>query len=213
MVSLDGGGRADAHEGAPDHHAHQDPSAQTPAAGIGGFTADTTLPDDLLGLMVMHGEAYWEYARMHLDDPDAADDLVTDVFADLAAHWGVVLSQESVEEFCWGVLRATVDSELDRLGRPSAFTAAAFSFAMGDARQAFQALESKIGLFAAIGDLPERQHDVVVLTYVLGYPIVTAARIMGITAGGVYSLRCEARRRLAAALGLDERAAEEAEEK
>ncbi|MBD0675659.1 hypothetical protein BU198_34430 [Streptomyces sp. CBMA156] len=158
--------------------------------------------------MVMHGETYWEYAKLHLGDPDAADALVDDVFVDLAVHWTTVFRQESVEEFCWGVLRTMVDDALERLDRPSAFTEAAFAFTMGESREAFQALESRIGLFAAIGDLPERQHDVVVLTYVIGYPIVTAARIMGITKAGVYSLRREARRRLAAALGLEATAAD-----
>ncbi|MFC5667705.1 sigma-70 family RNA polymerase sigma factor [Kitasatospora misakiensis] len=208
MVGIDGGGRADAYDDAPSPQAHQDP----PEAVVGGLTADTSLPNDLVALMVMHGEAYWKYAHLHLGDAGATDGLVDDVFADLATHWDLVLRQENVGEFCWGVLRATVDDALERLGRPSAFTTAAFAFAKADALEAFRALESGIGLFAAIGDLPERQHDVVVLTYVLDYPIVTAARIMGITKGGVYSLRRDARRQLASVLGLDEQSAEKAEE-
>ncbi|MFF2751760.1 RNA polymerase sigma factor [Kitasatospora sp. NPDC058048] len=212
MVGIDGGGRADAHDDAPSPQAHQDPPEPTPDSGTADLAADTMLPNELVALMVMHGEAYWNYAHLHLGDADAADGLVDDVFADLAATWDTVLRQENVEEFCWGVLRATVDDALEHRARPSAFTEAAFAVAMNDAREAFQALESGIGLFAAIGDLPGRQHDVVVLTYVLGYPIVTAARIMGITRGGVYSLRRDARRQLAAALGLDEQTAEEAEE-
>ncbi|MGK4586138.1 sigma factor-like helix-turn-helix DNA-binding protein [Kitasatospora sp. HPMI-4] len=210
MVGSLDGGCADAHGGTP---SQQGLPERLPLVEAGNQKAETTLPDDLVALMVMQGEVYWEYARLHLDDADAADDLVDDVFADLAAHWGIVLRQESVEEFCWGVLRGAVDAELARLGRPSAFTAAAaFACAMGDARRGFAELESKIGLFSAIGDLPKRQHDVVVLTYVLGYPLGTAARIMGITLAGVYSLRRDARRRLATALGLDVRTAEEAED-
>ncbi|WP_380282607.1 sigma factor-like helix-turn-helix DNA-binding protein [Kitasatospora purpeofusca] len=212
MVGIDGGGRADAHDDAPGPRTHQDPPGRTPEATAANLAADTTLPNDLVALMVMHGEAYWKYAHLHLGDADAADDLVDDVFADLAAHWDVVLRQENAGEYCWGVLRATVDDALVGLARPSAFTSAAFTVAMNGAREAFRALESGIGLFAAIGDLPERQHDAVVLTYVLDYPIVTAARIMGITKGGVYSLRRDARRRLAAALDLDEQTAEKAEE-
>ncbi|WP_406115870.1 sigma-70 family RNA polymerase sigma factor [Kitasatospora purpeofusca] len=216
MVGIDGGGRADAHDDAPSPQAHQDLPERTgeaeAEAEVRGLAADVSLPDDLVALLVMYGEAYWEYARLHLGDADAADVLVDDVFADLAAHWDVVLQQENVEEFCWGVLRATIDDTLELLARPSAFTSAAFVFAMADAREAFQALESGIGLFAAIGGLPERQHDVVVLTYVLGYPIVTASRVMGITKSGVYSLRRDARRQLASALGLDEQNAEKAEE-
>ncbi|MFE6871788.1 sigma factor-like helix-turn-helix DNA-binding protein [Kitasatospora sp. NPDC057692] len=212
MVGIDGGGRADAYDDARSPRAHQDLPGGTPGAGTGDLAADSTLPTELIALLVMHGETYWEYAHLHLGDADAADDLVDGVFADLAAHWDVVLRQENVQEFCWGVLRATVDDALERLSRPSAFTAAAFAVAMNDARGTFQALESGIGLFSVIGDLPGRQHDAVVLTYVLGYPVVTAARVMGITRSGVYSLRREARRRLAAALGLDERTAAEAEE-
>ncbi|MET9399445.1 sigma-70 family RNA polymerase sigma factor [Kitasatospora sp. NPDC002965] len=210
MVGIDGGGRADAHDDAPIPQDHQDPPEQVPEGG--DLVPETSLPNDLVALMVMHGEAYWEYARLHLGDPDAADALVDDVFADLAANWDLVLRQENAGQFCWGVLRATVDDTPERVVRPSAFTSAAFAFAMADAREAFRALESGIGLFAAIGDLPDRQHDVVVLTYVLGYPVVTAARIMGITKSGVYSLRRDARRRLASALGLDEQSAVTAEE-
>ncbi|MFJ4672695.1 RNA polymerase sigma factor [Kitasatospora purpeofusca] len=212
MVGTDGGGRADAHDDAPSPQVHQDPPEQTREAEVRDLAANTSLPDALVALLVMHGEAYWEYARLHLGDADAADALVDDVFADLAAHWDVVLLQENVEEFCWGVLRATIDATLELLARPSAFTSAAFAYAMADAREVFQALESGIGLFAAIAELPERQHDVVVLTYVLGHPIVTAARVMGITRSGVYSLRRDARRQLASALGLDEQDAEKAEE-
>ncbi|MEV0192295.1 sigma-70 family RNA polymerase sigma factor [Kitasatospora purpeofusca] len=214
MVGIDGGGRTGAHEEVPGAGVdpHGDPPGLTPRAGTGRPVPDTTLPDDLVALMVMHGEAYWEYARLHLGDADAADDLVDEVFADLAANWELVLRQENLGEFCWGVLRSTVDAALLRRNLPSAFTAAAFAFAMDAAREAFQALESGIGLFAAIAELPERQHDAVVLTYVLGYPVVTAARIMGVTRSGLYSLRRDARRRLARALGLDERTAGTAEE-
>ncbi|MFB6894414.1 sigma factor-like helix-turn-helix DNA-binding protein, partial [Kitasatospora sp. NPDC056327] len=212
MVGIDGGGRADAHDDAPSPQSRQALPAQSRGAGPGGPAADGTLPTALTALLVMYGEAYWEYARLHLGNADAADDLVDDVFADLAAHWDVVLRQENVQEFCWDVLRATVDEALELRARPSAFTTAAFTVAMNSARDEFQALESGIGLFAAIGNLPGRQHDALVLTYVLGYPIVTAAQLMGITQSGVYSLRRDARRRLAAALGLDEQSAEEAEE-
>ncbi|MER6364429.1 sigma-70 family RNA polymerase sigma factor [Kitasatospora sp. NPDC001527] len=212
MVGIDGGGRADAHDDVPSPQPYQAHAEQPLGAEADEPLVDSTLPTGLIALLVMHGEAYWEYANLHLGDADAADDLVDNVFADLAAHWDVVLRQENLQEFCWGVLRATVDDALELLAQPSAITTAAFTIAMNNARETLQELESRLGLFAAIGNLPGRQHDAVVLTYVLGYPIVTAAQLMGITQSGVYSLRRDARRQLAAALGLDEKAAEEAEE-
>nr|WP_268256793.1 sigma factor-like helix-turn-helix DNA-binding protein [Streptomyces spiralis] len=51
--------------------------------------------------------------------------------------------------------------------------------------------------------LPERQFDVIILQYVLGYPSKQVANIMGINAGTVRTHRRLARKRVATKLGID----------
>jgi len=69
-------------------------------------------------------------------------------------------------------------------------------------RPAFEVMESVMGLYTAIAGLPERQYDVVVLYYVLGYTSPHIAKIMGIKPDTVRSHRRLARQRIAIKLGL-----------
>ena len=66
----------------------------------------------------------------------------------------------------------------------------------------FEVMETSLGLYTAIAELPERQFDAVVLLYVLGYPSSRVADIMGVTKDTVRSHRHLARRRIARKLGL-----------
>ncbi|MER6924497.1 sigma-70 family RNA polymerase sigma factor [Streptomyces spiralis] len=70
-------------------------------------------------------------------------------------------------------------------------------------RAQLPALESPLGLYTAIAALPERQFDVIILQYVLGYPSKQVANIMGINAGTVRTHRRLARKRVATKLGID----------
>ncbi|ARZ72611.1 sigma-70 family RNA polymerase sigma factor [Streptomyces sp. HU2014] len=79
---------------------------------------------------------------------------------------------------------------------------AAFAAVMDATRSRLQILESRLGLYTAITRLPERQYDVIVLRFVLGYPAERVAEIMGISPATVRSHTCGARRRLAHDLGL-----------
>ncbi|MFY4719757.1 RNA polymerase sigma factor [Streptomyces sp. LaBMicrA B280] len=63
-------------------------------------------------------------------------------------------------------------------------------------------LESPIGLYTAIAVLPERQFDVVIMQFVLGYPPKKVAEIMGIHVGTVRTHWRVARRRIATELGI-----------
>jgi RNA polymerase sigma-70 factor (ECF subfamily) len=70
-------------------------------------------------------------------------------------------------------------------------------------RSHLAALESPLGLYTAIAALPERQFDVILLQYVLGYPSQQIAHIMGINAGTVRTHRRLARKRIATKLRID----------
>ncbi|ADI13010.1 hypothetical protein SBI_09892 [Streptomyces bingchenggensis BCW-1] len=65
-------------------------------------------------------------------------------------------------------------------------------------------LETSLLVYGAISELPDRQRDVIVLRYSLGYDAATTARILGISPAGVRSTARHARRRLRQILGLDE---------
>ncbi|ARZ66683.1 hypothetical protein SMD11_1018 [Streptomyces albireticuli] len=80
---------------------------------------------------------------------------------------------------------------------------AAFTAVRDATRTRLQALESRLGLYAAITRLPERQYDVIVLRYILGYPATRVAEIMGISPATVRSHARGARRRLAHDLHLE----------
>ncbi|MFD8480501.1 RNA polymerase sigma factor [Kitasatospora sp. NPDC059673] len=173
---------------------------QVPIEGPADVPAETSLrlPRELIKLMRTHGQAYWEYAFLKLGDADAAEELVDDVFADLAAHWGIAVQQESLKHFCWKVLATTVDTALVERHRSKMLDRA-----MQEARGRFDTLESPSGLFDAIKQLPKRQYQAIILIHVLGYDGRKAAKAMGISECGVYSLNRDAKRRLSAILAME----------
>ncbi|MFD6414117.1 sigma factor-like helix-turn-helix DNA-binding protein, partial [Nocardia asteroides] len=70
-------------------------------------------------------------------------------------------------------------------------------------RTQLAAMDSPLGLYPAIATLPERQFDIIILQYVLGYPCRQAADIMGITAATARTHRRLACKRIATRLGID----------
>ncbi|MGJ5748580.1 sigma-70 family RNA polymerase sigma factor [Streptomyces puniciscabiei] len=72
----------------------------------------------------------------------------------------------------------------------------------GPFREHMAFMESRIGLYEAIARLPERQFDVVLLHYILGYDFGKTAKLMGIRQATVRSLCRHAKERLALDLGL-----------
>ncbi|WP_101254096.1 sigma-70 family RNA polymerase sigma factor [Streptomyces barkulensis] len=64
-------------------------------------------------------------------------------------------------------------------------------------------LEENLHLFGAIAALSERQQDVIMLRYCLGYSAAETATHLGITDAGVRSIARQARRRLEQLLDLE----------
>ncbi|MFI9251276.1 sigma factor-like helix-turn-helix DNA-binding protein [Streptomyces sp. NPDC053069] len=60
---------------------------------------------------------------------------------------------------------------------------AAFAEVRHASRSRFTVPESKLGLYAAIGRLPERQCEVILLRFMLGHPMRRLAELMGISTG------------------------------
>ncbi|MDG9702839.1 RNA polymerase sigma factor [Streptomyces sp. DH37] len=158
-----------------------------------------------------HHKVWLRYARTQVGGRAAAEAVVEAACGHLLRHWNHVLEQESVPAYAWTVLKERIREWLDRNGRSPALTeTAAFEAAcrgrllgeLLDERDGFTALENGLSLYAAIAELPERQHDAVVLRYVLGCTEEDVAQYLGCGAVAVRTHVRHAKRKLAARLGL-----------
>ncbi|WP_165983847.1 RNA polymerase sigma factor [Streptomyces sp. YIM 98790] len=150
---------------------------------------------------------YLAYAELQLGDRKEAEELVHRVFVHLAVHWNRLMREEAPAAAAWAILKAGIAEVLIFLGRqPAMPETAAFRKVcrkvLSDVRDRFAVLESAIGLYTAIADLPERQFDVIVLQYVLGHRSPQVAQILGVAEATVRSHRTAARRKLGRELGL-----------
>ncbi|MER5886991.1 sigma-70 family RNA polymerase sigma factor [Streptomyces sp. NPDC001941] len=174
------------------------------------------LPHAFWAFHELYHRAYYEYARVQLGNATDARDLVDRVFTHIGFIWRSITAEENLGAYAWALLKERVDSELTAQGRdPAAAETLAFHRAIGaatgplldDFRRQFKAqvseLESSVGLFAAMARLPERQFDVMVLNYALGFSTGRTALAMGISEATVRSTRRTAKSRLAADLKLD----------
>ncbi|MER6103763.1 sigma-70 family RNA polymerase sigma factor [Streptomyces sp. NPDC001832] len=167
----------------------------------------------------LYARAHLRYAHTMLGDKDAAKAVVRRCYSHLALNWANVLKEESPEAYAWKLLKQRVETHLRLVGQTSQMVqTAAFQQAaratLEVIRRQFEVMESALGLYTAIAGLPERQFDVIVMHYVLGYPSIRIARIMGIKPDTVRSHRRLARERIAIKLGLSlESAADDENEK
>jgi RNA polymerase sigma-70 factor (ECF subfamily) len=162
------------------------------------------LPETFTAFYSLHHKAYLRYAHIQLDSRAEAEQVVEDVFVQLANMWAHVLQQPNVDGYAWAALKEEVARRLEIQGHALALVeTAAFAAARRASRGRFAVLESSLGLYGAIARLPERQYDVIVLRFVLGYPMRRVAELMGVSYGTVRSHVRGARRRLARDLGID----------
>lgn len=169
-----------------------------------------------------HHRAWLRYARTQVGSRTGAEAVVEAACAQLLSHWNHVLEQESVPAYAWAVLKERIREWLDRHGRaPALAETAAFDAACRgrlldelldgtdgtdgadgvDGADGFTSLENGLRLYAAIAELPERQHDIVVLRYVLGCPEEDVAEYLGCGTVAVRAQVRHAKRKLAARLG------------
>ncbi|GAB7101767.1 hypothetical protein JCM4814A_00810 [Streptomyces phaeofaciens JCM 4814] len=171
-------------------------------------------------------DAFWgRYARAHVDyatavlgDKEAAKKVVRSLYTQLALNWDAILLEEGgPEAYVWRALKLRVETHARMAVAPAgdgcrgAASAHDRTTAVHDAvratlgamRSRLADADSPLGLYTAIATLPVRQFDVVILNYVLGYTIGRVADIMGISAGTVRFHRRQARKHLAAKLGIN----------
>lgn len=176
------------------------------------------MPKALDAFYRMYARPQLRYAATVLGDTKAAKDVVRRLYVHLALNWSAVLMEEGgPEAYAWRILKMRVEIHTRMNltatadGRSTAPAGNVRTTAAHDAvratlesmRKQLAALDSPIGLYTAITELPERQFDVMILQYVLGYPSKQVADIMGISAGTVRTHRRLARTRIATKLGIN----------
>ncbi|GGY50952.1 RNA polymerase sigma factor [Streptomyces djakartensis] len=173
------------------------------------------MPPALEAFVDLYAKPHLRYAHTMLGDQQAARAVVQRCYSHLALNWAVVLKAESPEAYAWRLLKQRVELHLRITGSthgpsdtapPDVRTAAmqrAARATLEALRKQLEAMESPLGLYTAIATLPERQYDVIVLHYVLGYSTQRVANIMGIKPDTVRGHRRSARERIASKLGLD----------
>ncbi|TVL88516.1 RNA polymerase subunit sigma-24 [Streptomyces sp. SAJ15] len=164
------------------------------------------LPTDFRAFHELYRTAYVNWAELHLGSFADAEEAVDAAFEQLAMRWQTVLAQPVPEAYAWKVVKhRTIDLARARGRRPVVTDFAAFdTIAVNTAVDPIGELETSLSVYRAINGLPERQRDVIVLRYSIGYDTATTARILGITPAGVRSSVRHARRRLRQVLGVDE---------
>jgi RNA polymerase sigma factor (sigma-70 family) len=182
------------------------------------------MPPALEAFVDLYARPHLRYAHTMLGDKQAAKAVVQRCYSHLALNWATVLKEESPEAYAWRLLKQRVELHLRITGSapgpsasasPGKRTAAmqhAARATLEALRRQFEVMESALGLYTAIAALPERQYDVIVLHYVLGYSSQQVANIMGIKPDTVRGHRRSARERIASKLGLKIPAGDEEKE-
>ncbi|MEU7636632.1 MULTISPECIES: RNA polymerase sigma factor [unclassified Streptomyces] len=159
--------------------------------------------------LATHARRWLAYAYLHTGSEAAAREVTLAAYERLGRVWPHALRQASVEAYAWAVLKERVMEWLYDRRQPTALTeTAAFAVVthalLRECQQQFAMLESQLGLYAAISRLPERQCDVIVLRHVIGYRDVEIAALLGVDEVTVRSYASRGKRKLAAALGIDQ---------
>lgn len=184
----------------PEHKPTQATPVTGPAASPFG------LPVDFRAFHQLYRAGYIRYAELHLKSRADAEEAVDLAFEQLMLCWQTVLRQPVPEAYAWRVVKnRTTDHARARGRRPVVVDVAAFeTHSLRHSLDPIGELEESLTLYQAVGELPDRQRDVMLLRYALGYETKETARLMGITEAGVRSTTRHARRRLRQAFGLEE---------
>ncbi|WP_046728039.1 sigma-70 family RNA polymerase sigma factor [Streptomyces humi] len=189
----------DAPEGTPD--------AEPRSALSQSMFLPLDLPLDFEAFYLGHQEPFHAYAEVHFGTREVAEEVIHEVFLQIHAGWTELLSSGSLEQGAWAIMRRAVHDRLDREGRAPAFVingpiAQALAPALATARDKLQKMESTSGLYEAISELPNRQFEVIVLRYILGYPTAKVAWYVGIDERTVGHHLRRGKERLRVKLGL-----------
>lgn len=183
-----------------------DPDAVTDPEAGDGARPTRCAPADFELFYEEYQEVWRAYAYAQTGSCGAADQIVDDVTAQLADLWAVASGRDDVGRYAWALLKTTIVRWLnDRQARSAFVETLVFdrtALAMGYVRERFNLVEESLSVYTAVSRLPEREYDVIVLRYVLGYSTAQAASVLGIDARSVNRHIRSAQRLLARELGM-----------
>ncbi|MFE7756816.1 sigma-70 family RNA polymerase sigma factor [Streptomyces sp. NPDC057429] len=146
----------------------------------GPVAAPLRLPLDFEAHYLMNQPVWHDYALRFLRTNEAAEEAVHRAFLEVLLHWDILLTEADLQKQTWAILRRVVMSEH-----------------LQDFRAELAAMDSGIGLYPALGNLPQRQFDVMVLRFIFDFDTERIAWYLGVTPSTVdYHCR-KARERLA----------------
>ncbi|MFF0509126.1 RNA polymerase sigma factor [Streptomyces fimicarius] len=182
-----------------------------PAASAGRLGGPVTeivnLPLDFEGFVLGHQALFHTYAELHLGSRPTAEAVVIEVFLEIHAAWDGLLQEDELERRTLAVLHRHITRRLTHEGRDPAYVI------NGQIQQWLLALrgelelsDSRLGLYAAISELPARQYTAIVLRYLSGYDTKQVARFMSLDERTVNYHCRKAKDHLARQLGVPTRA-------
>jgi RNA polymerase sigma-70 factor (ECF subfamily) len=175
------------------------PPAPALAMSDTGEPQTVGLPPAFEAFFAMNAARYTTYAQLHLPE-DTVRAAVYSAFDVILQNWEVFLGHPQPAAWAWQVLRRSVAEQAGTVSPQLVL-----GQAMRDARNTFGGMTSDLGLFTAIAELPDRQFDVIVLHYVLGYSTQHISELLGLAAATVRFYERRAKGRLATKLGLRSR--------
>lgn len=146
-----------------------------------------------------HQNTWRHYAFLHTADGRAAEKVADHLTRRLLNCWEEAISAESVERYAWALFKQELDRWLEERDagsgfvRATAFERAVRAYAWNGG---IELLEESLWLYRAITDLPERQHEVMVLRYVMHLGEEDIAETLGIASASVRSSLRHARNTL-----------------
>ncbi|MFB7076448.1 RNA polymerase sigma factor [Streptomyces sp. NPDC056308] len=142
--------------------------------------APLPLPVEFEAHYILHQEAFHDFALAVLGSNELAEKAIYRAFLEILRHWDRLREEsESLDQEVWAIVRRTVISE-----------------ELLSLREQMATLDSGSGLYKALGALPPRQFDVMVLRYIGGHETKRISWYMGLTPSTVdYHCR-KARERL-----------------
>lgn len=147
---------------------------------------------------------YVRWAELYLGSRADAEDAVHDALLELMKKWSMVLAQAEPAAYAWWLVKNRVKDAARSRSRRQKMTDAIFATqALYETTDPIGELETSMALWEAIDALPERQHDVFLMRFNLGYSNRDTAHVLGITEATVRSTVRAIRRRIAEALEID----------
>lgn len=161
------------------------------------------LPLDFSAFHEMFHDRYVRYARTLVHNKHDAEEIADATFEQLYLKWDHILSCENPARYAWRVLRNKALDHCRAQNRRPLVDAAFDVEAIREAVDPISQIEESMSLHHALGELPPRQHDVMVMLHLLGLPANSVADVLGITPAAVRSSARHARHRLRELLETD----------